>query len=155
MTFILGTASKVHTFDLSILDANKYSRGILLKTVEMYESAGKEVDLLLFECVKSTPGLLGHLAQSAKDSEFYLNLAHMSDHIVWLRRIVDENNIESNWKLILQYLFVLETDFATFQDESNSLKLIRKGIIQAEIGLGSSSRELSCHGSHMFYNDRY
>ena len=104
--------------DVKVLSLCDFSsaKPLLVDIVQEYgkrniqEYGKRKVPMLLFETVKSTPGLVGLWAERVFRLHFYdYSLEDFVDDLPWIKQI-RYTSVEENWSLIVDYLKLLETD---------------------------------------------
>ena len=134
---------------LSLCDFSS-ARPLLKQIVDAYESKEK-VPLLLFETIKSTPGLVGFWAERV----FKLHccdssIASFKESLPWIQHVCSETKcpgatippLEYNWSLIVEYLKSSESErlesksFALTKNLGNELISNLIGVLQKVDGNG-------------------
>ena len=123
------TSAEVYYIALTLCDYTS-AKPLLRIIINEYIRLNSHVPMLLYEVVKSTPGLVGlwaeRLLQSGgkveKEKEKEGEEGHIARQIIddcfasfacplpWIRVVTDKDDIYTNWKLIIQYFICFELD---------------------------------------------
>lgn len=108
-----ASSAQVMTFALSLCDFSS-AKPLLKKIKEKYDEDSNHHEIkfpsLLYEVVKSTPGLVGLWAErlfdgaKCRDSSLYT----FAEHMTWANEITNRDNLQNNWDLLVKFLICLE-----------------------------------------------
>jgi hypothetical protein len=103
----------VRIFALSLCDFSSV-KPLLQQIKKQYDkdfnNHGIKFPSLLYEVVKSTPGLVGLWAErlfhgtKCRDSSLYA----FAEHMTWVKEITNMDNLQNNWDLLVKFLTCLE-----------------------------------------------
>ena len=107
-----ASCAPVSTFALSLCDFSS-SKPLLQLIKKQYDENFNDhktkFPSLLYEVVKSTPGLVGLWAErlfhtKCRDSSLYA----FAEHMTWSNEITNMDNLQNNWDLLVRFLICLE-----------------------------------------------
>jgi len=107
-----ASCTPVSTFALSLCDFSS-SKPLLQLIKKQYDENFNDhktkFPSLLYEVVKSTPGLVGLWAErlfhtKCRDSSLYA----FAEHMTWSNKITNMDNLQNNWDLLVRFLICLE-----------------------------------------------
>lgn len=130
MTKLLRSASTVKPFALQHCSF-RAAKPLLLKIYEKYDqfNKAKRFPVLIYECIKSSPGLIGQWAEFVSENLFIYDLEVFVKRINWLSLLTeskknegdDYSPLERNWNLVLQFLVYNEFSVKITSELENTL----------------------------------
>lgn len=113
------------------------SAPLLKKVCSAYDAVNIPVPMLLFQAIKSTPGLVGLWAERVVGGNLDINLHTFQRHTVWLNKIVTEPSLSRNWSAIVRFIECIEHCGNSNSDQSTELALCGNQLINQLIAVGA------------------
>ena len=117
--YLEPSSASIYYITLTLCDYTA-AKPLLRMIVNEYIRINRRVPMVLYEVVKSTPGLIGlwaerllksggeagHIDGQIIDDSF----ANFAFPLPWIRVVTDKEDIYTNWQLIIQYFICFELD---------------------------------------------
>jgi hypothetical protein len=109
MTSLLVTGASVDSFTLKHCSF-KESKPLLRLIYSHYEKINwkEHFPVLIYESVKSVPGLIGQWAEFVCDQVYVSSLETFAGKVPWLKHLVEQSRIQANYLLMLKYFVYYE-----------------------------------------------
>ena len=139
-----ASSAPVYSITLTLCDFSS-AKPLLRAIVNEYDRLNLSVPVLLYEVVKSTPGLVGLWAERLFFHATDNSLNTFADALSWAHTIRDDKNLTENWNLLMRFLVCSEADELSGSHEAHIAELngIGNELISRLIGIVATPK----HGS--------
>jgi hypothetical protein len=136
MSNLMGASSpNVETKTLNLCDFSS-SKPLLRLIINIYKEKKIDIPMLLFETIKSTPGLIGLWAERIFHLQsFDMFFGIFRDTMEWSKFICGEAMIKENWNLCIEYLLLFEKEELVGEKKNDALLNIGDKLISNLIGV--------------------